>query len=167
MESQSPLQWLFIALLVALIIYRNMRPQKLSLGRIWIVPVVLIIVTLLSIWGSSQVAPAPIWMTALALIVGLAAGIPIGLARGQHSRVRLSDQPGLVIVDPSIAVLLIWLGAFAIKFGLRAFLPHAGPLSSAASDGFIMLAVASVITSRWVVFNKARALEAAASASPA
>lgn len=162
METQSPAQWIFIAIAVALVIFRNMRPQKLRLGRIWVVPVLLLLVTMLSIWGSQQIAPAPIWMTVLALVAGTALGALLGLARGQHSRLRLSEKPGTVIIDPSMTVLLIWLAAFAVKFGMRALMPHADALSSAGSDAFIALAVASVIASRWVIYKKARALEATA-----
>lgn len=165
MEHQSPAQWVFIAAIIGLLIFRNVRPQKLSLARIWVVPVMLVVVTLFAIWGTAQAEPAPLWMTIAALVIGAAAGTPLGLARGRHSRVRLADTPGTVVIDPSIAVLLIWVGAFAIKFGMRYFLPHAGPVSSAASDAFIALAAASVITSRWVVFNKARALERAQGAA--
>lgn len=66
----------------------------------------------------------------------------------------------MLIVDPSLVPLLIWIGAFGLRFGLRQFLPHAGPTALAAGDGFLAFAVASVVASRYVILTRFKALHA-------
>ena len=58
------------------------------------------------------------------------------------------------LVAPSIVPLLIWLVAYGARFALRAFLPDAGVSALAATDGLLAFAVASVISSRYVIAQK-------------
>ncbi len=140
-----------------------MRPQKLTAGRLWILPIFLIVVTGLSVWATSVVplpgtSVPPLWMIGLAIIIGMAAGIPLGLARGRASSVRLADKKGAMIVEPSMAFALIWLAAFGLRFALRLIVPHAGGAYFVISDGSIVFAASSIVALRYVLYSKFRQL---------
>ncbi len=155
--------YVVIFLAVAFFVYRNMRPQKLTAGRLWILPVFLIVVTGLSVWATSAVrlpgtSAPPLWTIVLAILVGLAAGIPLGLARGRASSVRLAEKRGAMIVEPSMVFALIWLAAFGLRFGLRLILPHADGAYFAISDGSIVFAASSIVALRYILYIKFRQL---------
>ena len=161
--QMPPTTYIIIFAAVALFIYRNMRPQKLTAARLWILPIFLVLLTALSIWGTSSLAvpgssPPAAWMVLLAIGIGLAAGIPLGLARGRASSVRLAEKEGTMIVEPSMIFAFIWLVAFALRFGLRLIVPHAGGAYFAISDGSIVFAASSIVALRYVLFTKFRAL---------
>ena len=148
---------------IALFVYRNMRPQKLTAARLWILPAFLIGITALLIWTTSVVpvpgtTVPPSGMILFAVLVGLTAGIPLGLARGRASSVRLSDQAGAMIVEPSMAFALIWLAAFGLRFGLRLLVPHAEGAYFAISDGSIVFAASSIVALRYILYTKFRKL---------
>jgi hypothetical protein len=164
MSSQlNPMNAIITVAVLALVIFRNSRPQKMTEGRFWILPVVIVLVTGFGIYATLS-APIPGLFAAagIASLIGLVLGIPLGIARGHHSQVRLGDTPGTFIVDPSLVVMLIWLGAFALRFVVRLYLPNAGAMALGATDGLIVFAIAWVLTARIVVFRKYLALAAAA-----
>jgi hypothetical protein len=149
-----------IIIVLAVVILRNARTQKMTVSRFWILPVIILAVTVLGLWSSIAEEHADIVAAIIAAAIGIVLGIPLGIARGHHSKVRLGDAPGTLYVDPSLVVTLIWLAAFAIKYGLRAFLPDAGPIAVAASDGFLFFGVSSVLVARLVIFRKYETLRA-------
>lgn len=150
--------------MAAFIVFRNMRPQKLNMSRLWVLPGMLVLLSAFVIFGGTYAEYAngldapPVWELILAVATGIVLGIPLGLARGHASKVRLSEQKGILIVDPSIVVMIIWLAAFAVKYGLKSILPNAGPGLIVVSDGFLAFAVASVVTVRYVLFQKFKEL---------
>jgi len=147
----STMVWLLV---VAVVVYfRLLRPVRLRASRLWIGPAILILLTALLVWGSYEERIEPLEI-AEALAIGVILGIPFGLLRGRHTRVRRTNDPHVLIVEPSVIPLLIWLVAFAGRATLRIFLPHAGPQALAASDGFLAFAVASLIGSRFVIAQK-------------
>jgi hypothetical protein len=147
---------------VGLVVYRNSRPQKMTVGAFWIFPVLVVVLTGWLMWTTLAIhVPGVFLAGGIASIVGLALGIPLGIARGHHSNVRLGERPGTFVVDPSIVVMLIWLGAFALRFIVRMYLPTAGPGLLATTDGLVVFAVASLVTARIIIFRKYQALAAA------
>ena len=148
---------------LALVVFRNSRPQKMTVGRFWISPALYVVITGVLMWATlAEPIPGLVVAGLIASAIGLVLGIPLGIARGHHSQVRLGETPGTFIVDPSIVVMLIWLGAFAVRFAVRMYLPNAGPFAIGATDGLIVFAIASVVTARVVIFRKYQALAAAA-----
>lgn len=141
------------------IVFRFMRPQRMTASRLWIGPVVMILLTGFVALSTVE-AHAPLGAVALAMAIGVVAGVPFGLLRGRHSIVRKTDNPKVLMVEPSIIPLLIWLAAFGLRFAIRAFVPNAGPGALAASDGFLAFAVASVIAARYVIAQKFQELHA-------
>jgi len=151
---------IFTLIVLALVVYRNSRPQKMTVSRFWILPVLIVFLTGFVIWSTLAVEHGDLIAGAIASLIGIALGIPLGLARGHHSKVRLGDQPGTLYVDPSLIVTLIWLGAFVLRYVVRTFIPTAGPIALGATDGVLLFAVTSVLVSRIVIFRKYEALRA-------
>ncbi len=161
MQQAQVLNFAIVAVLVAILVWRNSRPQTMTVSRLWIAPAFMVVITVLLIAGT--VMPhAALWELLVALIAGLIAGIPVGLARGHHSKVTHAPKSGRIIVEPSIVTMMIWLAAFGLKYAVKFFLPHAGTGVLVFSDGFIAFAVASVLAARYVIFKKFKALEPAA-----
>jgi len=153
----SFLVWFLIV--VVIVYFRLLRPVRLRASRLWTGPAILIVLTLLLALGSYE-ANVSIPVIAAAVIAGAVLGFPFGLLRGRHTRVRTTDNPRVLIVEPSFIPLAIWFAAFAARFAIRFFLPHAGPTALAASDALLAFAVGSVIGARYVIAQKFRELQA-------
>jgi hypothetical protein len=141
-----------LLVLAVIIVVRFMRPIRMRAARLWVSPAILVVLSLVLIGGSAE-RTAPLTL-AVAVILGLAFGVPFGLLRGRHTDVRTTEHPGVLLVAPSIVPLIIWLVAYGARFAVRAFLPDAGVSAQAATDGLLAFAVASVIASRYVISQK-------------
>lgn len=148
-----------VLVVAAVIVVRFLRPIRMRASRLWVAPAVVILLTAFLVFGEMEQRASPLGIS-LGLVVGLALGLPFGLLRGRHTDVRKTDDPKVLVVQPSIAPLLIWMVAFGLRFALRAFLPMAGPNAVAASDGLLAFAVGSVIGARYVIAQKFRDLHA-------
>jgi hypothetical protein len=156
-EEVSTLVTLLV--LAVVIVVRFMRPIRMRATRLWVSPLILVLLTIVLLAGSAE-STDPVTLT-LAVIVGVVLGLPFGLLRGRHTDVRKTEDPQVLLVAPSIVPLIIWLVAYGLRFALRAFLPEAGVTAQASSDGLLVFAVASVISSRYVIAQKFRELHAA------
>lgn len=147
----STIVWL--ALVAVIVYFRLLRPVRLRASRLWIGPMLLIFLAVFVAWGSyeGKVSAATI---AVAISAGAVLGLPFGILRGRHTRVRRTPNPRVLIVEPSFIPVAIWFVAFAGRAALRLFLPRAGPVALAASDGFLAFAVASLIGARLVIAQR-------------
>jgi len=150
-EGISTLVWLLVV--AAIVYFRLLRPVRLRASRLWVGPAIMIVLTLLLAWGSYE-GHAPVLEIALAVVLGALLGLPFGLLRGRHTRVRRTAYPHVLIVEPSVIPLAIWFIAFAGRAVLRIALPHAGPTALAASDGFLAFAVGSLVGARLVIAER-------------
>lgn len=149
---------LIYAVVAGLLIWRNLRPQKMSVWRLFVSPIFLAAMTALSIWGTQQYSPSPPWLIGAALAAGIVLGSPLGILRGLHTNVRATDRAGVMLLDASWVVLALWLGAFIVRAGLR-YVFHTGYTAALLGDGLLGFAVAAVVVSYYVIFMKYRALE--------
>ncbi len=157
-QQMLPITLAIYAVVAVLLIRRYSRPMRISISRMWVGPVIFLAMTALAIWGEQQQMPMPVPLISLALAAGVVLGIPLGMLRGMHTTVRATERPGVMHLGPSWIVAVIWLGAFAIRAGLRiAFMgtAYAAPLG----DGLLALAIAMLVTSYYVIYKKYRALE--------
>lgn len=164
MHSQANSATLNVIILIAiaaLMVFRNLRPQKMTVSRFWVFPILMMLLTAFVLWTSIEQSPGSVWKTVIAALIGLVLAIPFGMARGHHSQVKLAKEPGVFFIQPSVVVMLIWLVAFVVKFGARTYLPQAGAVGIAATDGFLFFAIVSVVVSRYVIFRKYEVLAAA------
>ncbi len=163
-EHQPPFAMtaLFYVVIIALFVWRMARPQRMSLTRLWIVPIVLLALTGFSIWANTYASmlrgqlPPAAWQIAALMIVGAALGIPLGLLRGRHSDVKPTDRPGVMYVRSSPVIIGIWLVAFLARAALRAFLPQARSGAALGGDALLAFAIAALITSYYAIYQKYR-----------
>ncbi|MDQ2872815.1 MAG: DUF1453 family protein [Candidatus Eremiobacteraeota bacterium] len=145
----------------ALLIWRNSRPQKISVTRLWLAPIILLAISAFSIYGSQLMSPLLAWQIALTVIIGVLLGMPLGWVRGHHSNVRLTDRRGVMFVDPSLVVMLVWLAAFVIRAALRYFVRE-GSGAAILGDGLLCFAISALVTSYYFIYAKYKALAGAA-----
>lgn len=144
---------------IALVVVRLLRPQRMRASRLWIGPAIIVALSAFVIWASYE-AHASLLAIALAVVLGLLLGVPFGLVRGRHTEVRTTENPHVLLVQPSVLPVLIWFAAFAVRFLIRALFPNVGPTGLALSDGFLAFALASVVAARYMIAEKFKALHA-------
>lgn len=148
---------IYLAIAV-LLLWRYSRPMRMTITRMWFGPLILVVLTAFSIWGSQRIAPVPAISIVAAVIIGAALGAPLGVLRGMHTNVRATDRPGVMYLEPSWIVIAVWLGAFVIRALLRNLLPH-GTIATTVGDGLIVFAISAVVVSYYVIYRKYVSLE--------
>lgn len=150
------------AFAIAIFIWRWARPQRMSVARLWIMPIVLLAATGFSIYANMYASalqgevPPPDWQVAAVLAIGAAFGIPLGFLRGRHSEVRPTECRGVMYVHSSPLIIIVWLAVFVLRAALRAYLPHAQTGAALGADGLLAFAMAAVITSYYAIYRKYR-----------
>lgn len=148
------MQLIVLLIVVALLVFRLIRPQRISVTRMWITPIVLCFLTAWVIYANAMINPAPPLEIALTLVVGAIVGIPFGILRGIHTDVRPTDRPGVMYLGSSWITVLIFAAAFGLRYGIRMLMPQHGSLTGAIGDGLLAFAIAFIVTSYLVIFRK-------------
>jgi hypothetical protein len=147
---------------VAILAVRLLRPQKISVTRMWVTPIVLSALTVWVIYANQRLNPAPPLEIALGLIVGALAGIPFGVLRGMHTDVRPTERRGVMYLGSSWVTLVIFAAAFGLRYGIRSFMPQHGSLSATIGDALLAFAIAFLCVSYVVIFRTYKQLTATA-----
>ena len=134
------------------------RPQRMSVRRLFVAPILLIAMTAFSIWASQTIRPSPIWELVAVLLVGAAAGAPIGWLRGRHSDVKTTQRPGVMEVHSSPLIVMLWLAVFAVRAIVRAVVPGARG-TGVWADGLMAFAVSALIVSYFAIYAKFNRLD--------
>jgi len=150
---------IYVLVIGAIVYFRLLRPVRLRASRLWTGPLLLCAVTGFLVWESFE-QNVSFALIASAVVIGIVLGFPLGLLRGRHTKVQPTGEPGVLVVQPAIIPLAIWGIAFLARFAVRYFLPHAGPVALAASDGAIAFALGSIIGARFVIAQRFRELGA-------
>jgi hypothetical protein len=145
---------LIYVVVIALFVWRMMRPMRVSVARIWTRPAILVLFTALAIAGEQYTAPAPQWQLALILVAGAILGIPLGVLRGRHSEVKSTGKAGVYYVHSSPLVTIIWLLAFVARGAIRYFVPGASHGTTVWTIGLLAFATAAIAVSAFIVHQK-------------
>jgi hypothetical protein len=159
-------QFLPLLIVVVVLAIRLIRPQRISVTRMWVTPILLCILTAWVIYANEVMNPAPPWEIAFGLLVGAAAGIPFGILRGMHTDVRPTQRRGVMYLGSSWVTLTIFVLAFGLRYGVRMLMPHRGSLAAAIGDALLAFAIAFIVTSYFVIFRKYEAEAAGKLAAP-
>ena len=169
MNDQSGVFWAYMIplLLVVLVMRRNLRGRRLRVERLWILPVVLALIGVLTL-----VAKPPTTATAIAALAGaLALGAAAGWYRGRLTRITVDPGTHDLTSKASVLGVVLIVVVMAARNGLRFYLEsHAvsGPLAAyapIATDALLMFSVAMLGVQRLEMWQRARRLLAEAIAA--
>ncbi len=161
LNSTSILIWVVV---IALILFRASRPQRISVTRMWTQGIIFMLLAALVVYSYERLNPAPIWEIIAAIVIGFAVGVPVGILRGHHTQVSATDRHGVMQLGPSWATAGIYIGAFLFRGILRYFVPPTSSLGSVVGDAVMVFAIAIIGTTYYVVYRKYEALDHAAPA---
>lgn len=156
--------WVIVAplLVAALVILRNSRARDLKIERLWIAPTLLLAVTVMAFWR--QHMPGPL-MLAVDL-ASLGVGAALGWWRGRLTNITVNPETHALTSKASPVGMLLILGIFAIRFGLRSYLGQAATALHVSvidvTDAFLLLAVGLVCAQRLELALRANRLLAEA-----
>jgi hypothetical protein len=147
-------QLLPLIVVVAVLAVRLIRPQKISVTRMWVSPIFLCGLTAWAIYANQIVNPAPPAEIALGLFAGALAGVPFGILRGVHTDVKLGPKPGVMHLGSSWITVAIFLAAFGLRYVVRMLMPHRGSLNGTIGDALLAFAITFIAASYFVIFRK-------------
>ena len=147
-------QFLPLAIVAILLVVRIARPQRISVTRMWVSPIILVVLCAGAIYFGEALDPAPGWEIGVALCAGAVAGVPFGVLRGVHTDVRPTGKPGVMYLGSSWITGAIFIVAFGIRYAARAFAAGHGSVSSAIGDGALAFAIAFIVARYVVIYRK-------------
>lgn len=145
---------LIYIVVIALLVWRMMRPTRVSVARIWVRPAMLVVFSALAIWAEQTTTPAPLWEVAAIVVAGAIIGIPLGLLRGRQSEVKATERPGVYYVHSSPLIVVVWLAAFVARGGIRYVVPGAAHGATLWTIGLLAFATAAIFVSAAIVHKK-------------
>ncbi|HPA39099.1 MAG TPA: DUF1453 family protein [Phenylobacterium sp.] len=160
----AALPYILPLVVLAIIMIRGTRPRTLVIERLWIQPLMLMVLGGLVVF--IQGAPSPMGMVLLPL--ALIAGAGLGWWRGRLTRLSVDPETHTVTSQVSPVGLALLGGIFLLRFGLRAYaMKNPGALHASLADitdAMLLIAVGLVCAQRLEVWIRARALIAEARA---
>ncbi len=156
LNGTSILIWIVV---IALILFRASRPQRISVARMWAQAIILMFLGAFVIYSYERLNPAPLWEVAVAIVIGISAGIPVGILRGRHTQVSATDRHGVMQLGPSWATAGIYIGAFGLRALLRYAFPPRSTFGSVIGDALMVFAIAIIGTTYYAVYRKYEALD--------
>jgi hypothetical protein len=160
-SAQAPLgiTALIYVILIALFVWRMMRPMRVSVARIWSRPVILVILTAVIIWTEQRLSPSPAWEVAALTLGGALIGVPLGIVRGRHSEVKATERPGVYYVHSSPLVVIVWVGALLVRAAIRYLLPGTNHSASVLTFGLMGFAASAIAVSAYMIHQKLIAVQ--------
>jgi hypothetical protein len=156
----SYIPYLIAVFVLAMVVRRSLRGQRLKVDRLWVIPVLLIVAAVMTIVQAPPQDPAMILALALAALVGAA----VGWQRGRLTRINLDPDTGILTSQASPAAVLLIAGVFALRFGLRFWLeqnPHKGGQALVATDALLLFGVGMIAVARIEMWIRCKRLMAA------
>lgn len=162
MSQEAPLNGTSIVIwiaVIALILFRASRPQRISVGRMWAQAIILMLLGAFVIYSYERLNPAPVWEVIVAIAIGIAAGVPVGVLRGHHTQVSATDRHGVMQLGPSWATAGIYIGAFVLRALIRFVFPPTSTIGGVVGDALMVFAIAIIGTTYYSVYRKYEALD--------
>lgn len=152
-----------LLLVAALVLRRAGKPQKVNPGRMWIRPLILLLLV-----GTALIAgPFPGLLIEALFALAAGAGVGVGYLRAHHQKLSIDAKTGRISSQTSTIGTVLVLGLFALRFGLRTVFPetsqhhHAATTATYATNGLLIFTVAMLVTNSILIWNRTRPLVAA------
>jgi hypothetical protein len=157
-DPNKLLPFLLPALFLAIIVRRGLRERSLKVDRLWVTPVVLLMVAGSALYANPPTTPLSYAVVAVALALGAA----IGWWRGRLTRITVNPETEELTSRTSPIGVLVIAGIFLIRYGLRylmeknpSVVPGGAPV---ATDGLMMLAIGAMAVQRLEMWIRAQRL---------
>ena len=152
-----------IAVAVAIVAWRNRRPQKLRMERLWVRPMLFALIIAASLVSS----PAPLTAVSIGLLfIAVAIGAGLGWQRGRFMRIEVDPETHAVTSRASVVGVVFIVAILALRMVLRssALEGHAalGVPAIAITDALVLLLGAMIVTQNLEMWLRARGLLEAA-----
>jgi hypothetical protein len=158
--DRSYIVYLVMAAAVILMIRRNMRANRIRVGSLWIMPVILLGIAVLTV---TQQPPHNAMGIAI-VAVGALAGAVAGWYRGKLTHITLDPETGVLTGKASPIGLILILGLMVARYAIRSWAqthPDHSGIAVAIADAAFLLGFATIIVSRLEMWLRCRKLMAA------
>jgi len=143
---------------IAMIVLRNARERRLKVERLWISPLLFLVITAGVFASQPPPGPAILAVDLVILVLGALAG----WWRGRLTRITVDPESHALTSKTSPLGMLLILGIFAVRYGLRSLgAQTAGMLHVSAlaiTDALMLLAVGIVCAQRLEIALRATRL---------
>ncbi len=154
------LPYLIAALVAGMVIRRSLSHRRIRVDSLWIIPALLSVAAVMTIAQSPPRDILGIAGSALAALIGAA----VGWQRGRLTRINIDPATGTLMSKASPAGVILILGLFALRYGLRYWLqehPQKGDTLVNATDALMLFSCAMLIVARVEMWIRCRRLMAA------
>ncbi|HEV3155070.1 MAG TPA: hypothetical protein VGZ02_14775 [Candidatus Baltobacteraceae bacterium] len=141
-------------IVIAIFVWRMMRPMRVSAARLWTRPGILVLLTIVLIYAEQVSSPSPLWQIAAVTFGGALVGVPLGVVRGRHSEVKSTERPGVYYVHSSPLVVVIWVAALLARAVIRYVMPNASHGVTLWTFGLLGFAASAIAVSAYLIHQK-------------
>jgi hypothetical protein len=130
-QSTSLTPWIILVLVLAWVVYRRTRPQRVRLTRTYVYTAVIVLASVVALTANRGVLETPLFLglAPVALIVG----VGLGWLMMRTIRFWRDGQSGDVWMSGGVAYVGIWLLTLVVRFGVE--YAATGSLGTAQSSG--------------------------------
>lgn len=161
-NTAQVLPYLVPLLILVLVMRRSLRERRLKVERLWVLPVVLLLVGGLAVYNAPPRTPAAIGAVAGALVLGAAAG----WWRGRLTRITVDPDTHLLTSKTSPLGVLLITGLYVVRYVARMYAqqhPAALPAdATAVTDGLMVFAIVMMAVQRLEMWLRSQRLVAEA-----
>jgi hypothetical protein len=158
---QNYIAYMVMAVAIIFMIRRNLRSRRIRAETLWVFPVILLAIAVLTV---AQNPPHDATGIAI-LAAGAAGGAVAGWYRGKFTHITLDAETGVLTGKGSVVGLLIILGLLVARFAIRSWAathPDKGGIAIAIADAAFLFGFATLIVARLEMWLRCRKLMAAA-----
>ena len=159
---QNYIAYMVMAVAIIFMIRRNLRSRRIRAETLWVFPVILLAIAVLSIYQSPPRDTLGIAIVAAGALLGAAAG----WYRGKFTHITLDAETGVLTGKGSVVGLLLILALLVAKYAVRAWTqthPDTGGMAIAITDAVFVFGFATLIVARLEMWLRCRKLMAQAS----
>jgi hypothetical protein len=151
--------YLVMAVAIIFMIRRNLSSRRIRAGTLWVFPVILTAIAVVSI---SQTPPHNATGIAI-LAAGAAAGAVAGWYRGKFTHISLDAETGVLTGKGSAVGLMLILALLVARYAIRTWAathPDKGGIAVAIADAAFLAGFATLIVARLEMWLRCRKLMA-------
>jgi len=144
--------WLTLALLALIVVrflFRELRARKIRVRTLWIRPGILGAFTLVLVGAGFGVPGVSMGVVALAVIVGAAFGIGVGVLVSRLTSFAPTGERGTAIAQGSMKTVIVWVAAIVLRLLARFAFVGAG--ATAAEQYELNAGLLALVTAAFIV----------------